>query len=424
MHFILKIAGLILSEISGVLVNEIFWILIFVVFFLYKKGSNVEYAMLGTRLSIKDKMTSSLFNGFIGGLFGSLLVVLLGITIETYTPYSQGLLASGITYIWIIAILLAMINVRYLCFSYAGGLVALISLIFGFPNVNVPGLMALVGILHLIESLLIWIDGHSFSMPIFVKKSGGKIVGGYIMNRMWPIPLILTALAFPIGLGISSLAGETMPGWWPLLAQQQAFSYVMFFVPVVLGYGDIALIQPPEQRCRKSAYRLAAYSVILIMLSIIAARLQIFAFIAALFAPIAHEVLIIWGKREEEEGKPLFDGSGDGICVLYARENSPGRAMLLEPGDRIISINSNAMHSESQLTEFLAAYPTYIWLEVRKPNGSMKTLEWQNYREGIKSLGVLIVPRNAGVYFEIDNGASLAVKLYNKLLKKNIDISK
>jgi hypothetical protein len=424
MHFILKIAGLILSEISGVVVNQIFWVLLIVVFLLYKKSSNVEFAMLKTRLSLKDKMTSSLFNGFIGGLFGSFLVVLLGITIETYTPYSQGAFSSGITYIWIIAILLAMINVRYLCFSYAGGLVALISLIFGFPNVNVPGLMALVGILHLIESLLIWIDGHSFSVPIFVKKSGGKIVGGYIMNRMWPIPLVLTALAVPIGLGFNSISGETMPGWWPLLTQQHAFAYVMFFVPVVLGYGDVALTQSPEQRCRKSAYRLAVYSIILIMLSIIAARLQIFAFIAALFAPIAHEFLIITGKREEEEGKPLFDGSGDGICVLYAKENSPGREMNLEPGDRILTINNHVLYSENQLMEFLAAYPTYIWLDVRKADGSMKTLEWKNYREGIKSLGILIVPRNAGIYFEIDEGASPAVRLYNKFVKKNINISK
>jgi hypothetical protein len=380
--------------------------------------------MLRTRLPLKDKMSSSLFNGFIGGLFGSLLVVLLGITIEAYTPYSQGVFASGITYIWIIAILSAMIHVRYLCFSYAGGLVALISLIFGFPNVNVPGLMALVGILHLIESFLIWIDGHSFSVPIFVKKSSGKIVGGYIMNRMWPIPLVLTALAFPLGLGLSSISGETMPGWWPLLKQQQAFAYVMFFVPVVLGYGDMALTQAPEQRCRKSAYRLAAYSLILILLSIIAARLQLFAFIAALFAPIAHEALIIWGKREEEEGKPLFDGSEDGICVLYARENSIGKEIDLEPGDRIMSINNIRMYSENQMVEFLSTYPTYIWLEVKKADGSTKTLEWQNYREGIKNLGILIVPRNAGVYFEINEGASPAVKLYNKLFKKDINISK
>jgi hypothetical protein len=417
-------AGLVLSEISGVVVNQVFWVLIFVVWFLYKKTSNIEFAMLKYRLPLMDKMSSSLFNGFIGGLFGSFLVVLLGITIETYVPNSQGAFASGITYIWIIAILMAMIHVRYLCFSYAGGLVALVSLIFGFPNVYVPGLMALVGILHLIESLLIWIDGHSFSVPIFVKKNNGRIVGGYIMNRMWPIPLVLTALAFPLMTGISSISGEAMPAWWPLLTQQQAFEYAIFFVPVVLGYGDIALTQVPEQRCKKSAYRLAIYSVILIILSIIAAKLPLFAFAAALFAPVAHEALIIWGKREEEEGKPLYDGSGEGICVLYTRQDSPARKMHLEPGDRILSINNQIVYSENQMIEFLGTYPTFIWLEVKRPDGSLKTLEYQNYREGINSLGALIVPRNPGIYFEINDGASPGVQLYNKLFKKNINISK
>lgn len=424
MHFVLKMAGLVLSEISSVIINQMFWVLIFLVIFLYKKTSNIEYAMLKTRLPLMDKVSSSLFSGFIGGLFGSFLVILLGITIETYVPYSQGAFASGITYMWIIAIMLALINVRYLCFSYAGGIVALVSLVFGFPNVYVPGLMALIGILHLIESLLIWIDGYSFASPIFVKKANGKIVGGYIMNRMWPIPLVLTALAFPLATNISSIAGAVMPTWWPLLSQNQAFAFVTFLVPVVLGYGDVALTQVPDQRCRKSAYRLAVYSVVLIVLSIAAAKLQILAYAAALYAPIAHEALIIWGKKEEEEGKPLFDGSEDGVCVLYTRENSPAKHMHLEPGDRILSINNHKVYSEGELMEFLAGCPTFIWVDVKKPDGSIKTLEYQNYREGIASLGIVIVPRNAGVYFEINDGISLGANLYNRLFKKNINISK
>jgi hypothetical protein len=126
MHFILRMAGLVLTEISGFIVNQMFWVLILVIIFLYKKTSNIEFAMLKNRLSLRDKMSSSLFNGFIGGLFGSLLVVLLGITIERYAPYHQGALASGITYVWIIAILMSLINIRYLCFSYGvGGSVAL-----------------------------------------------------------------------------------------------------------------------------------------------------------------------------------------------------------------------------------------------------------------------------------------------------------
>jgi hypothetical protein len=417
-------AGLVFIEISKFIVNEMFWVLLLVILYLYKKTSKVEFAMLKTRLSLRDKMSSSMFNGFIGGLFGSFLLVMLGITIQRYVPYEEGAFTSGITYVWIIAILMSLINIRYLCFSYAGGLVALVSLIFGFPNVYVPGLMALVGLLHLIESFLIWIDGYSFSVPIFVKKSSDKIVGGYIMNRMWPIPLVLLMLSYPLATSISQISNIPMPTWWPLLNQNQAFEYLPFLVPVVLGYGDVALTQVPEKRCRKSAYRLAAYSVILILLSIAAAKMNLFAFIAALFAPLAHEALILWGKKEEEEGKPLFDAMGDGICVLYTRENSPAQQMELEPGDRILSINNNKLYSENQLMEYLGTYPTFIWLEVRKPDGRLVTKEYKNYRDGIKSLGILIVPRNAGIYFEINDGASPAANLYNKLIKKNINISK
>ena len=107
MYFILKMAGLVISEISGILGNQIFWVLVVVIMMLYRKSSNVEYAMLKTRLPLTDKISSSLFNGLIGGLFGSFLVILLGITIENYVPAEQGMLASGITYIWIIAILLS-----------------------------------------------------------------------------------------------------------------------------------------------------------------------------------------------------------------------------------------------------------------------------------------------------------------------------
>lgn len=424
MYFILKMAGLVISEISSILVNQIFWVLILVIIMLYRKSSNVEYTMLKTRLPLTDKIASSLFNGFIGGLFGSFLVILLGITIENYVPGEQGLMGSGITYMWIIAVLLSMVNVRYLCFSYAGGIVALCSLLTGFPNVYVPGLMALVGILHLVESFLIWIDGYSFAAPIFVKKDSGKIVGGYMMNRMWPIPLVLTMLAVPLAGTLSTLSAETMPGWWPLLKQHQAYNYLLFLVPVALGYGDVALTKIPEQRCRVSAFRLAGYSIALLILSVAAAKLTVFAYMAALFAPLAHEALIIWGKREEDDGKPLFDAEGEGVCVLYTREHSPAKQMGLEAGDRILSINNHKLYSEGQLMEFFQTYPTVIWLEVRKWNGSTKTLEYQNYREGVRSLGIIIVPQQAGIYFEVKDGISLGVTLYNKLFKKKIDISK
>lgn len=425
MYFILKIAGMVLAKIGGIIVNQMFWVLLLIIGLLYKKTSNIEFTMLRNRLPLGDKMSSSMFHGFVGGLFGSLLVVLLGITIETYVPYEAGTMSYGITYIWILAILASLINVRYLCFSYAGGLVALCSLIFGFPNVYVPGLMALVGILHLIESLLIWIDGYSFAVPIFIKGQKDRIVGGYIMNRMWPTPLVLMALVMPlIGSGINYIANEAMPLWWPLLKQPQTFTYILFLVPVVLGYSDIALTQQPEQRCKKSATRLALYSVVLILLSIAAAKWSLFAFAAAVFAPVAHEALIILGKKEEEEGKALFDAGGEGICVLYTREDTPASQMKLKPGDRILSINNRTVNDETQLMEFLSSYPAFIWLEIKKPDGRIVTVEHQDYKQGVRSLGILIVPRQAGLFFEVNDSVSPIVMLFQKLFQKKPPINK
>src|SRR5690606_12129243 len=100
---------------------------------------------------------------------------------------NSGYGTSGILYLWMIALSLSLFNLRYLCFSYAGGIVALMNLIFGFPSINPIGIIALVGILHLVESLLIWLDGFSDAVPVFLKRKDGNIVGGYIMNRIWPL---------------------------------------------------------------------------------------------------------------------------------------------------------------------------------------------------------------------------------------------
>lgn len=424
MYFVLKMAGLVLSRISEILVNQLFWVLIVVIILLYKKTSNIEESMLDKRFSLTDKVSGALFNGFIGGLFGSLLVIMLGITIERYATYNQSVFSSGILYIWIIAILFSLINARYLCFSYAGGLVALISLLIGVPNVYVPGLMALVGILHLIESFLIWIDGYSFPVPIFLKNKSGKLVGGYIMNRMWPIPLVMTILAFPIAGVISCFSSEAMPGWWPVLKQYQAFAYMPYLVPVVLGYGDVALTQTPENRCKKSAARLAVYSIILITLSVAASKWIAFAYIAALFSPIAHEALIIWGRREEEKGKSLYDATGEGICILYIQEDSHAKKIGLQPGDRILSINNKKVDTESQLAEVLSRYPAFIWLDVKRADGSIKNIEYESYNDGIKSLGILVVPREADIYFEINDGSSPALGLLKRIFHKGINIAK
>lgn len=431
MDKILKIAGLVLEQFGSLILDEFFWILILIVIMIYRRHSAMETKMLGSSYPMLHKLSSSVLVGLAGGLLGSLLVILMGISIEDYTWTGGGSITEGITYVWTTAVLLALINPRYLCFSYAGGFIALLNLIFGFPRINVPGLMALIGVLHLIESFLIWLDGYTYSVPLFFMGKNGRTVGGYVMNKIWPVPLVAFAVAFGDAGGGASFAGIIdMPDWWPFLRHSAAggirdLIYIPLVVPVVLGYGDIAVTRMPDRKCRSSAARLSVYSLVLIVLSVIASKLRVFAFAAAVFAPLAHEMLIIYGAKGEEEGEPYFANKETGLKVLYVKKDSVASRMNIEPGDTLLKINGMTVNNERELTEFLRSYPTFIWIDVLKASGKVVTAEYSDFRNGIGSLGALIVPYYADFYYEISKGASAVKKImewYKGKQNKDIDM--
>lgn len=425
MFTILKIAGLVFDRFGSLLTDEFFWIILFILIMLYKRSDRLEASMLGKSFPLFRKVSGSVLVGLAGGMLGSLFVILVGISIEDYTEMGTGSLAEGITYLWIIAILLSAINPRYLCFSYSGGIIALTSLLWGFPDINVPGLLSLIGILHLIESFLIWFDGYTYSVPLFLRKKDGSIVGGYVMNKIWPIPLVVFAVLLGGNGGGTSIAGiADMPSWWPFLKHSAAggareLVYLPLALPVVLGYGDMAITKRPEERSSSSAVRLAGYSIILVLLSIIASKIVFFAYVAAVFAPLAHEALIIYGAKEEEEGKPLFAHSGKGVTVLYTVKDTPADSMGIEAGDMILSANGISIFDEKQLSDFLMTYPTYIWLDIRKPDGTIRTAEYSDYRSGVGNLGALIVPQYPDRYYEVNSGSSLLKRIIRHFRDRN-----
>ncbi len=425
MFALLKIAGMILKEFGYLITDEFFWIILIILITLYKRNTSMEQTMLGKPFSLAGKVANSVLVGCAAGLMGSLLVVLLGICIENYTAGASGTVSEGIGYIWVMAIFLALFNPRYLCFSYAGGAVALLNLTFGFPQINVPGLMALIGILHLLESFLIWFDGYTNAVPLFLKRKNGEVTGGFFMNKIWPIPLVILGITAGGAEGSAySLAGVSgMPAWWPpIKPAAEGIGSLLFqplMIPVILGYGDMAVTTTAEKRCGSSAFRLAGYSIVLIILAVLANFSSFFAFSAAIFAPLAHEALILYGSKEEESGKPLFGKNAAGITVLYAKPDSPAGAMKLEPGDIILSVNNRTLQNDKQLSEFLAEYPSFIWMEILKTGGERKTVEYRDYKSGIGSLGALLVPEVSDIYFEMGSGTSVFGKLLNRFTKNN-----
>jgi len=325
---------LILKSFLQAFFNPAFLLLFLMVFALiavqYNRMEKLREDFFGmkTRRTRTDILVSTGY-GLLGGLAGSCLLVFIGLTIS-----------GDLYYLWPVAILLMLINIRFLCFAYAGGVLALSSLLLGFPQISVPQILALVAILHMVESFLILAGGHLGAVPAYVKGPEGNVVGGFTLQKFWPIPIV--ALAVLAGGDVET--GVEMPAWWPLIkpaveGDPQNFIYALLPLVAGLGYGDFAIARSPVEKSRLSALFLGIYSLSLLVLAVLAGQSRIVAFFAALFSPLGHEAVIYIGKRIELKGKPLYVPSEQGLRVMDVLPGGPAWRSGLRPGDVIAAVN-------------------------------------------------------------------------------------
>ena len=285
--------------------------------------------------------------GLLGGLAGSIVLIFVGLTIS-----------GELYYLWPVAVLLMLVDMRFLCFAYAGGILALSNLLLGFPQINVPQIIALVAILHMVESFLILASGHLGAVPAYIKVSGGQIVGGFTLQKFWPIPIVALYVAVT---GTVERAVD-MPAWWPLIkpgvpGDPQSLSFVLLSVVAGLGYGDIAIARSPVEKSRLSSFYLGIYSVILLVLAVLAGQNRIMALVAAIFSPLGHEVVIYIGRRIEFRGKPLYVPPEKGIRVLDVVPDGPAWKAGLRSGDIIYSINGKKLADRGEFYQWLQDHP-------------------------------------------------------------------
>ncbi|MGB9678388.1 MAG: PDZ domain-containing protein [Thermoanaerobacteraceae bacterium] len=390
-----------IKTVAMAIFNPLFWLVVVLIWLQYKNKVKLEREILGKEQeTMKDLLLDSIVYGLFAAIIGSIIIVLLGITIENI----------GLEYVWPLAILLMLINPRYICFSYAGGLVSLFSLIFGFPHINVPALMAIVGILHLMESMLIFLDGHHNSTPVFVELNDGRIVGGFSMQKFWPIPFAVLIIV----TGVTASQGFNMPDWWPIIKPTGIDTNNMILGITLgmaaLGYGDIAITKTPKKKSLVSAKRLLIFSLILIGLSIAGIYSVIFQFLAAIFAPLAHETIILFGQRDERINAPLFVAPENGVMVLFIAKGSPAEKMGISPGDTILKINDFTIKDDNDIINILSKQPDFLSITVRELGGSYTNYEYRDSR-GIKGIGVLIVPKSPQIVMKISDGSLIGDKI-------------
>lgn len=366
--------------------NPLFWLVLALIAFQYRKSEKLERAFFGqARQPLLGRVLISTFFGIIGGLIGSLLLMGIGVSISF----------KWTRYVLLLSLVLAFIDMRFICFAYSGGLLSIISLVFGWPPLDVASLLALVAVLHAVESILMLLSGHVNSFPVTVRQPSGRLIGGYSLQMFWPLPLL--ALVFVPELAQETMGGGiAMPHWWPLIrpaGAENLADLTLYMVPILagLGYGELAITMTPKQKARRSAVGLLGYSAVLLGLAWLGSRYPVFLPLGAIFAPLGHELLIVVANQREQAGEPLFAHDGPGLMVMEVLPGGLAQKAGLRPGDIITTANGEPVDTIAQLRAIVQAEPQVVLAVSRRGFLSHVALALP-IDEGQQQLGILMVP--------------------------------
>lgn len=373
----------------GIFANPVVDVLYLVVLGLvaaqYARVQSLEEKVYGRpRNKAFNQTLASIGLGLLGGLVASVLLVLVGVTVSD----------SGVGYLLPLALVLFLFSPRFLCFSYAGGLLSVSYLLLGWPRVNVAAIAALVACLHAAESFLISISGETCATPLYIPGSDGRTVGAFSLQRFWPIPLIvLFLIKVP---DISALTGViSLPDWWPLVKAPEVAGIgtpVFQMMPIIaaLGYGDIAISRSPREKVRSTSRHLFLFSAILLGFAIAASRLPAFQWIAALFAPLGHEAVIRVGMKDEMEREPRYVSPQSGVMVLDVFDKGPADKAGIGRGCLLTEAQGTLLRSRRDLEDVLKEPGDLVFSG--RQSGSPAVRQYTVRRSGAEPVGVIIAP--------------------------------
>lgn len=349
MYGLYQIVYFTIIDIINTFKSPFFIAVLCIIYFQYVKIGKIEKENMGYKRSALLKLAISTIFGIFGGIITTVVFLYLGVVI----------IPQDFIYILIASIFLSLINPRYMCFSYGGSIVALSSLIIGYPKIHISQVMSVVAVLHIVESILILLDGWRNKLPIFLETKY-QIVGGFNMNRFWPIPFVIfigDGLIYPITL------------------------------MAILSYGDYSISSYPGRKVIKTSLILFLYSIFLLYISKTIDNL----FIPPLFALFGHEYIILQNKIIENKKKPIFTSLDKGVKVLEVLPNTVAHKLGIKTGDILLRINEVEVNSSKDLEDIMNIEINKMKIEFFNMKSGLSTKKYYGKR---KPLGLIIVPRD------------------------------
>ncbi|NLL81705.1 MAG: PDZ domain-containing protein [Tissierellia bacterium] len=337
-------------DIVKTLTSPFFMVLFIIIFFENYKLSKSKYCLSVDKISpIFTSLNSTLY-GAIGGVITTVLLIYLEVVVVPMDFF----------YILFISVLLSFINTRFMCIAYSGSLICIINLILGFPRINTRDIMLMVSTFHIVESLLILLNGNGGKIPAFFERKG-QFIGGFNIQRFWPIPFVIF-----IGDGLIKPIA--------LIA--------------ILYYGDYTFTYL-RRKILISSMVLLVYGFLLLGLI----KVQTLSIIPPLFGIIGHEFIVYINELREKNRIPVFTNTNRGVRVIDVSKSGIAKDIGIRTGDIIVKINEITVNNSKDIEE-IEYLNNRNWKISYFSN--KKGLNTKLYKGNKKSLGISVVPR--GLY--------------------------
>jgi hypothetical protein len=350
--------------------------------------------------------------GLGAGILASVAMGVIGVS------FSSG----AVIWMWAVTLVLLLFRVRFLCLAYMSGILGLLQgLLRVLPNsfgtdmideafapireMNIPSLLALVGVLHIIEAGLVRWQGRRLASPMFFEGKRGKIVGGYQLQGFWMVPLFLL---IPIHDG----GGFTLP-WVPLVAHDSvAGSWSWAGLPLMIGFTDWTAAMLPERKLRRSSARLFSYAALVLALAVTALWFPVLTLPTCIVSIGLHEVLIHWNRWFESKQSPFFIHGSQGLKILAVLPGSSAAEMGLQAGEIIHKVNQQRVMTKEELHAAMRINSAFCRMEVLNLDGHSKYVSRALFSNEHHQLGIILCPDDDAMWYMSEDKKETSVFAY------------
>jgi transcriptional regulator with XRE-family HTH domain len=404
-----------LLAVGQLFTNPFYYIGVLFIVLHYRKQIQLERKLFHTRLhSLLSETWRVVLWGWLGGIGASILLLFVGVSIQT----------EVVIVLWVVTVVLMILRIRFLCLAYAVGVLGIAQVIFSwFPNedslresyslletiasADIPSLLVIVGVLHLLEGVLVGLQGARMTTPLFLEGKRGQMIGGQQLQGFWPVPLFLLvplAGGSDLSLPWQTLFGSNLSAGWTLLA-----------FPAMMGFTELTISKLPKIQARYSANLLYLYALLLLGAAVAAHYWTPLVLLGAILSIALHEGMLRYNQWAEAKRTPFYIHSERGLMVLSVVPNSPAQELGISVGEIIHKVNGHKIKTKTDLHAAMSINSAFCRLEVLNDQGEVRFLKRGIFAGDHHQLGILLAPDQDVLYFLEQRPMHLLSYLRSKL---------